>query len=147
LTPAGKDFAPVVEELGVWGQRWSRRELAKHEMSFTLLLWGLEVSVKPAAFGARRCVVELTFTDQADGKQHWWFLNEDGRVELCFKEPGFEVDLYLVTTLPDMIYIYRGDLPLARALEQGRLEVQGAAWARRALPSWLAPGARPRTGA
>jgi DNA-binding HxlR family transcriptional regulator len=139
LTPAGEEFAPIVEGLGIWGQRWSRRELAKHEMSFTLLLWGLEVSVKPAAFGARRCVVELTFSDQPDGRRHWWFLNEDGRVELCFKEPGFEVDLYLVTTLPDMIYIYRGDLPLARALEQGRLEAQGAAWARRALPRWLAP--------
>jgi hypothetical protein len=56
------------------------------------------------------------------------------------EEPGFEVDLYLVTTLPDMIYIYRGDLPLARALERGRLEAHGAAWARRALPRWLARG-------
>jgi DNA-binding HxlR family transcriptional regulator len=139
LTPAGKEFAPIVEGLGIWGQRWSRRELAKHEMSFTLLLWGLEISVKPAAFGARRCVVELTFTDQPDGKQHWWFLNENDRVELCFKEPGFEVDLHIVTTLRDMIYIHRGDLSLAHALEQGRLEVHGAAWARRALPRWLAP--------
>jgi hypothetical protein len=82
----------------------------------------------------------LTFTDQPDGKQHWWFLNEDGRVELCFKEPGFEVDLYLVTTLPDMIYIYRGDLPLARAIEQQRFEAHGAAWAQRALSRWLVPG-------
>jgi DNA-binding HxlR family transcriptional regulator len=139
LTPAGKDFAPVVEGLGVWGQRWSRRELAKLEMSLTLLLWGLECSVQPAAFGARRCVVELTFTDQPDGKQHWWFLNEDGGVELCFREPGFEVDLHLFSTLPDMIYIYRGDLPLARALEQGRLEAHGTVWARRALRRWLAP--------
>jgi hypothetical protein len=61
-------------------------------------------------------------------------------VELCFKEPGFEVDLYLVTTLPDMIYIYRGDLPLARAIEQQRLEAHGAAWAERALSRWLVPG-------
>ena len=108
-------------------------------MSFTLLLWGLERSVKPVAFGARRCVVKLTFIDQPAGKQHWWFLNEEGRVELCFEEPGFEVDLYLVTTLPDMIYNYRGDLPLARALEQRQLEAHGASWARRALARWLVP--------
>jgi hypothetical protein len=84
-------------------------------------------------------VVKLTFTDQPEGRRHWWFINEDGRAELCVQEPGFEVDLYLVTTLPDMIYVYRGDLPLARALEQGRLEAHGAAWARRALSRWLAP--------
>jgi DNA-binding HxlR family transcriptional regulator len=138
LTPAGKEFAPMIEELGVWGQRWSRRELAKHEINLTLLMWGLELAVKPDAFGARRCVVKLTFTDQPEDRRHWWFINEDGRAELCVQEPGFEVDLYLVTTLPDMIYVYRGDLPLARVLEQGRLEAHGAAWARRALLRWLA---------
>jgi hypothetical protein len=50
----------------------------------------------------------------------------------------FEVDLYLQTTLPDMIYLYRGDLPLARALEQERLEAHGVGWARCALSRWLA---------
>jgi DNA-binding HxlR family transcriptional regulator len=140
LTPAGREFAPIVEGLGVWGRRWSRRELAKHEINLTLLMWGLEVGVRADAFGVRRGVVRLTFSDQPDGMRHWWFINEAGRVEMCAEEPGFEVDLYLVTTLPDMIHLYRGDLPLARALEQGRLEVHGAAWARRLLPRWLAPG-------
>jgi DNA-binding HxlR family transcriptional regulator len=140
LTPAGREFAPIIEGLGVWGQRWSRRELAEHEINLTLLMWGLELSIKPDAFGARRCVVKLAFADQPEAVRHWWFLNKDGRAELCLEDPGFEVDLYLVTTLPDMIYIYRGDLPLARALEQGRLDAHGAAWARRALSRWLARG-------
>lgn len=138
LTPAGKEFAPIIEALGIWGQRWSRRELAKHEINLTLLMWGLERTAKPEAFGARRCVVKLTFADQPEGSRHWWIVNEDSRAELCVTDPGFEVDLYLLTTLPDMIYIYRGDLPLARALDQGRLEAHGAAWARRALARWLA---------
>jgi DNA-binding HxlR family transcriptional regulator len=140
LTRAGQEFAPIVEGLGVWGQRWSRRQLAAHEIDLGLLIWGLEVSVKPEAFGAPRCVVRLTFTDQPERARHWWFVNEDGRLELCVEDPGFEVDLYLSASLPDMIYIYRGDLPLARAIGQGRLEVHGAAWARKALPRWLAPG-------
>jgi DNA-binding HxlR family transcriptional regulator len=141
LTAAGSEFAPLINALGVWGQRWSRRELARHEINLTLLLWALELNVKPDAFGERRCVVKLTFTDQPKRTQHWWFVNEDGRAELCFEDPGFEVDLYLVATLPDMIYIYRGDLPLARALEQGRLKAHGVMWARRALARWLAPSA------
>jgi DNA-binding HxlR family transcriptional regulator len=139
LTPAGREFAPLIESLGVWGQRWSRRELARHEINLTLLLWALELNVKPDAFGERRCIVKLTFSDQPRGTQDWWFVNEDGRAELCIEDPGFDVDLYLVTTLPDMIYIYRGDLPLARALEQERLKAHGVAWARRALARWLAP--------
>jgi DNA-binding HxlR family transcriptional regulator len=139
LTAAGREFAPIVEGLGVWGQRWTRRKLEKHEVNLTLLMWGLELCVKPEAFGARRSVVKLTFTDQPEGVRHWWFINDDGRVELCMEEPGCEVDLYLATTLADMIYLYRGDLSLTGALAQGRLEVHGATWARRALSRWLAP--------
>ncbi|MDZ4735068.1 MAG: helix-turn-helix domain-containing protein [Rhodospirillaceae bacterium] len=139
LTPAGAEFAPIVEGLGVWGQRWSRRELAKHEINITLLMWALEQNVKPEIFGTRRCVVKLSFTDQPARTRDWWFINEAARTELCFEEPGFEVDLYLTTTLADMIYIYRGDLTLTRAMAQGRFEAEGAAWARRALARWLAP--------
>jgi DNA-binding HxlR family transcriptional regulator len=137
LTPAGQEFAPIVEALGVWGQRWSRRELADHEIDLNLLIWSMERGVRADAFGARRCVVLLTFIDQPQGRQHWWFINADGRVELCFEEPGFDVDLYLTSTLRDMIYVRRGDLSLTRATEQGRIEVHGTAWARRCLPRWL----------
>src|SRR5262245_27063740 len=51
LTAAGREFAPLIQALGVWGQRWTRRELARHEINLTLLMWALEISVKPAAFG------------------------------------------------------------------------------------------------
>ncbi|HMN81806.1 MAG TPA: hypothetical protein PKA20_18045, partial [Burkholderiaceae bacterium] len=91
------------------------------------------------AFGERRCVVKLTFDDQPEGARHWWFVNDGGRADLCIEEPGYEVDLYLAATLPDMIYVYRGDLSLADACAQGRIKVHGTAWARRALPRWLVP--------
>ena len=115
LTPSGREFEPLLQALGVWGQRWSRRTLAKHEANLTLLIWALELHVVPQAFGARRCVVRMTFTDQPEATKHWWFVNEDGHVEICVQDPGFEVDLYLASTLRDMIYIYRGDLPMSRA--------------------------------
>jgi DNA-binding HxlR family transcriptional regulator len=141
LTAAGREFAPLIEGLAVWGQRWARRELAAHEIDLTLLMWGLERGVRPDAFGARRAVVRLALTDQPDGVQHWWFVHDGGQVELCLKDPGFEVDLYLAATLPDMIYLYRGDLSPARAIDEGRLEAHGPAWARRALPRWIGSGA------
>jgi DNA-binding HxlR family transcriptional regulator len=139
LTAAGREFAPLIRSLGVWGQRWTRRELAKHEVNLTLLLWAMELSVNPAVFEERRCVVQLSFTDQPLATRNWWFVNERGCAELCFEEPGFEVDLYLAATLPDMILIYRGDLSMSQALGQGRLKAHGMAWARRLLSRWFVP--------
>jgi DNA-binding HxlR family transcriptional regulator len=34
LTAPGQDLIPLVHALGVWGQRWSRRELMDHESGF-----------------------------------------------------------------------------------------------------------------
>jgi DNA-binding HxlR family transcriptional regulator len=137
LTPAGEELTPIVMSLGVWGQRWSRRELAEHEIDLGLLLWAMERCTKPGAFGTSRTVVELTFTDQIEKKRHWWFLNEGGHCELCLKAPDQEIGLFLETTLPDMIHIWRGDVPLARALESGRLLAHGRSDLRRALGDWL----------
>lgn len=137
LTPAGEDLAPIVLSLGVWGQKWSRRELAKHEIDLGLLLWAIERGARPTAFGDQRVVLQLTLTDQIEKKRHWWFLNEAGRCELCLTAPDPNVDLFLEVTLRDMIYIWRGDLPLARALDAERLRIHGTGWVCRALPEWL----------
>lgn len=66
LTPAGQDLVPIVLSLGVWGQKWSRRELARHELDLGLLLWALERGARPEAFGRQRTVVQLTLSDQRE---------------------------------------------------------------------------------
>ena len=93
--------------------------------------------VDAGAFGKPQSLVQIEFTDQPGDKRLWWFINREGRCELCLEDPGFEVDLYLACTLADMIYVVRGDLPLTRALSSGRLQAHGSARARKALRAWL----------
>jgi DNA-binding HxlR family transcriptional regulator len=136
LTSAGSDLAEIVLSLGIWGQKWSRRELAEHEVDLGLLLWAIERGAKPAAFGGQRTVVQLTLPDQIKTKRFWWYLNEGGQCELCLDAPA-EIDLFAEATLPDMIYVWRGDLPLTRALDDGRLRIDGPSALVRAFPQWL----------
>lgn len=136
LTEAGAEFTPIIVAMGVWGQRWARRELAAGEADMDLLLWGIERSARADAFG-RRAVVRIEFTDQPQHKAVWWYLNEDGRCQLCVDDPGGDTDLYLSATLPDFIRVYRGDLSLARAVDEGLLEALGSRAARDALSAWL----------
>lgn len=137
LTASGREFVPVVEALGVWGQRWTRRELQEHEIDLGLLVWTIESTANGAAFNGRRCLVRLELTDQPQGKQLWWFLNEDGNCQLCVGDPGGDVNLYLACTLPDSIYIIRGDLSVPTAKASDRLEVLGDKWACDSLIDWL----------
>lgn len=137
LTPAGREFVPIVKALGIWGQHWGRRELDDGEIDLGLMIWEMERGVRPKFFGDQRTVVHLELTDQPSGKREWWFINEGGKLELCLEDPGFDVDLYLTTTLPDMIHIWRGDISLTRALDSGRFEAHGPTRLKRALRSWL----------
>lgn len=137
LSPSGREFVRLVESLGIWGQRWARRQLAAHEVDIKLLMWDLERSVRPEALGAGRTVVRLEFTDQPAGRKYWWFVSERGESELCVKDPGLEPDLYLAATLRDMVRLRRGDLSLQRAIETGRLEVLGPRRLRGALRAWF----------
>ncbi|WP_343116724.1 helix-turn-helix domain-containing protein [Ostreiculturibacter nitratireducens] len=136
LTLSGREFAPIIEAMGVWGQRWTRRELEAGEIDMDLLLWGIERGARADAFGGR-AVVRIEFTDQPAHKALWWFLNEDGRCQLCVDDPGGVTDLYLAATVTDFIRVYRGDITLRTALAEERLEAIGDHAAREALPDWL----------
>lgn len=137
LTPAGREFLPIVEALGEWGRHWSRRDLAAQEFDASQLLWSMEHSVRPDAFGDRRTVMQIELTDQLGSRRRWWFVNETNEAQLCVKDPGFEVDLYLCARLRDMIQIWRGELSLAHALRSGRLKMHGPSQLRRAVPAWF----------
>lgn len=137
LTEAGSEFVPIVLSLGVWGQRWSRRDLEDHEMDLGLLLWAFEKGANADCFEPRRVVVEFDITDQPEHKRHWWYLNEDGTCELCITPPAPEADIHVISTLPDLIRVWRGDVTLARAIGEERLEVHGTAKLRKAFQKWI----------
>ncbi|MCX2722089.1 winged helix-turn-helix transcriptional regulator [Roseibium salinum] len=146
LTDAGAEFLPLVGALAVWGQRWTRRDLEEGEIDLGLLIWGLEYSVDPAAFGTGRTVLRLAVTDQPENKRFYWFVCERKTLELCVSDPGGAPDLYLAASLPDLIHIYRGDLALGAAMETGRLTVDGPPRLVRRLGAWFNFGTMARTG-
>ena len=137
LTEAGRELVPLVIELGTWGQRWTRRQLAREEIDLGLFLWAFQRAVHPEAFGERRVVVELELTDQPNAKRNWWLVNADRSVELCLDPPGFETDVFVTATLRDLIYVWRGDLDLGRAMSDERIDVHASRRLRTAFKKWF----------
>lgn len=145
LTDAGAEFLPLVGALGIWGRRWTRRELSEGELDLGLLIWGLEYSVDPLAFGRGRHVLRLDVSDQPDHKRRYWFVCEAGKLDLCVSDPGGSTDLFVEATLADLIRIYRGDVALTTTIGDGRLTVHGAPKLVRRLGRWFNLGEMART--
>ncbi|MCV2866419.1 winged helix-turn-helix transcriptional regulator [Albidovulum sediminicola] len=145
LTEAGAEFLPLVGALGIWGQRWTRRELTEGELDLGLLIWGLEHSVDPLAFGSKRHVLRLSVSDQPEHKRRYWFVCEEGGLDLCVSDPGGATDLFLDATLETLIRIYRGDVALEAAIADGRLQADGAPRHLRRLRQWFNADAMTKT--
>ena len=147
LTEAGLALAPAVRLLGEWGGRWVIDRLDKDDLDVTLLMWGMRRRVDPAVFGSRRVVVVFEFNDLPRSQRHWWLVNTGDEVDLCPKDPGFDVDIHVVTRLPIMTKIWVGALDLNAAIRDGSVELSGTRERKQQFRSWLllSPFAHPGT--
>ena len=61
----------------------------------------------------------------------------DDKVDLCTRDPGKDVDLYIRSTVRALAEVWRGDAELSQALSSGRIKTHGLRALERTLPSWL----------
>lgn len=138
LTDAGRDLKPVVEAVGVWGQRWIETEASLKKLDPNLLMWDMRRNIDPTPLPSRRSVIQVIFSDLAEAKKNWWLIvMPDRETDLCSVDPGFDVDLYLATDLRTMTEIWMGYTTIGRAKESGKLTVTGNRQLETKLGAWL----------
>jgi DNA-binding HxlR family transcriptional regulator len=138
LTEAGRELAPVVEAVGVWGQRWVQSEASLKNLDPNLLMWDIRRNIDPKPMPDRRSVIQFIFGDLAPAQRHWWLVIEPGNdVDLCSVDPGFDVDLYLSTDVKTMTEVWMGFIAIARAKDEGRLTLTGDRKLETSMKTWL----------
>jgi len=109
LSEAGKDLRSVIETIGIWGQRWVDSDLTLDNLDPSLLMWDMRRNLNTTPMPQHRSVVEFLYTDLPSAQKNWWLIVEPtGDVDLCSVNPGFDVDLYVTTTLRPMTSIWMG---------------------------------------
>ncbi|HQQ71704.1 MAG TPA: helix-turn-helix domain-containing protein, partial [Alicycliphilus sp.] len=84
LTPAGQELRPIVEAMGVWGQRWVTTEATLRHLDANLLMWDMRRNVNPEPAPSARTTIEFIFGDRPDAACRYWLVVERGQeVDLC----------------------------------------------------------------
>lgn len=136
LTEAGRDLRDVVIAMGMWGQKWVESSLSLKNLDPSLLMWDMRRNLNPEPLPKRRTVVQFVYHDLASTKRDWWLVVEPGgEVDLCWADPGFEVDLYVSTDLKTMTAIWMGVTDVER--ERDRFEMSGPAELSSTIQTWL----------
>ena len=137
LTSAGLELRPIVELLGAWGHRWARSNLNEGDLDAGLLMWDMRRTIDPAVFPSYRIVVQFEYPDAPKGERDWWLVTENGEIDLCLNNPGFDIDVVIKCSLKTMTGIWicqqsrRPRCPRGRTHRRLEMGVRRRGWARR----------------
>jgi DNA-binding HxlR family transcriptional regulator len=137
LTEAGEELRPIVEALGVWGQRWARSDMSRDDLDPSLLMWDMHRRIDTSFFPSGRSVLRFEYYDYPVKMRLWWLVITDGDVDICLKDPGYDVDLFIRTRLKTMTQIWLGDTSVSKARRDKQLELSGNTALKNNMPKWI----------
>ena len=137
LTQAGEDLRPVVMSLGLWGQRWVESSLSLKNLDPSLLMWDMRRNLDPTPLPPRRCTISFVFPELASAKRSWWLVVDNGKVDLCSTNPGFEIDLYVRSSLRSLTAVWMGLSTVAKEIAADQIELIGEKTIAQSMQQWL----------
>jgi DNA-binding HxlR family transcriptional regulator len=137
LTPAGEALGPLVVGLGNWSREWLKREISEEEADPALLMWDVRRSVQLDRLPDERVVAFFRYRDAEEGKRAWWLVAQPDGADLCFTDPGFQVDLQVDAEARAMAEVWIGQIELGAAMRSKRVRIAGPDHLVRSLPDWL----------
>uniref|UniRef100_UPI0025C42EC7 winged helix-turn-helix transcriptional regulator n=1 Tax=Aquisalimonas sp. TaxID=1872621 RepID=UPI0025C42EC7 len=137
LTEAGGALGPIIIAMGIWGQQWVESAADGPDWDAGVLMWDMRRRIDTAALPAGRTVLQFDYSDAPTEMSRWWLLIEDDDIDLCQSDPGFDVDLYIASTVRVMGRVWIGQRPLAPAIDRGEIRVHGRVDLARSLPRWM----------
>ena len=136
LTDAGKDLRAVVEAVGLWGQKWIESSASLRNLDPSLLMWDMRRNLDPSPLPDQRTTVQFLYSELPSTKNLWWLVIEpNGEVDLCWSDPGFDVDLYVKTDLRTMTAIWMGLTTMDK--EKTKFELVGSKRIAGTMQTWL----------
>lgn len=149
VTPAGEELRPIVVGMGHWGARWIGSRLKKSQLDAGFLMWDIRRFARLEEFPqGRRTVVQFHFRDARPRERAWWLVVENGEVDLCRDDPGYELDVVVDSTVRALTEIWTGDSDPTKEMAAAHLRVDGGGRGGASLWRWLgrsmfAPSRRP----
>jgi len=137
-TSACRELSPVLEQIGIWGMHWARRQLEDEDFDLELLMLYLQRSIQPDNLPGDNTVIHFHFTDVQDYAD-WWLVVKGDEVDVCVHDPGQDVDIYFSVSVRVMCELWMGDISFRKAIADGKLQLMGPKALTHHVNDWLKP--------
>ena len=139
LTKAGEELFPVLDRMGAWAQKWLRREITKTKnLDPDLLMWELRRLKAAPVGGSSRRVVCFQLAGVPVAQRFYWLVFEPRETEVCVRDPGYDVDLWVSAHIRTLVSIWMGHVSIAQARRDESLQLDGSTDEIKAFNDWFA---------
>lgn len=137
LSQSGEELRPLIMGLGIWAQRWMESRLSLKNLDPSLLMWDMQRNMDVSHLPPRRCTIQFLYPELSGGQKKWWLVIENGKIDLCNFDPGFDLDLLVRSSLRAMTAIWMGLTTVRDEASNGELDVEGDPAIARNVQAWL----------
>lgn len=135
-TDACNELTDVIDKLAIWGQHWSR-DMDMDDLDPAFLAWSMSLRMNADAMPAGRTVIEFVFSGTPTEFRQFWLMNDNGKIDMCLKNPGYETDLLVRSDLRRFVEAWRGFRDLRREIGAGRIRLTGRRELTTSFADWL----------
>lgn len=128
LTQSGQELFPVLDKMGMWAQKWLRREITSDKnLDPDVMFWELRQSILSDNHKVKtRRVVEFQLQGVPSNRRFYWLVFEKDEVDICVKNPGHEVDLWVTSSMRTLVELWLGHVTLSEAITDESLRLDGS---------------------
>lgn len=137
LTEAGRSLGPIVRGVAEWGQEWIDTDPSLEDVDTDFLMWDVRRNLRLPDDLRSPFVLHFHFPDGPEGKTNHWLVVEDGDIDVCYIDPGHDIDVSIEAGVKDFTRVWMGWLSITEAQDAGRLFVDGPPRFVRDVPGWL----------
>lgn len=127
-TRAAIELEPIIEAFGKWAYCNTDAEEQLLWLDPSILMWNLRRTIDQDALPRRRVVLQFRFLRIENAQKDFSIVSRPGvPVDVCFQNPGFDVDLYVTADLKALAAVYFAWASLSAELYAERISLIGNA--------------------
>ncbi|MEE9454232.1 MAG: hypothetical protein V3V13_07615 [Paracoccaceae bacterium] len=104
----------------------------------SVLMWNIRRNINRLELPAHTSVIQFIMNDPPKDKVNYWLVTKPGmETDLCFTDPGLNVDLFLVCELRALTSAWMGHTRFEQEIAADNITLSGHAGMAKNLTKWL----------
>ncbi len=137
-TPLADELEPLIRGLGEWAHRNIDCEVSLQDLDARFLMWNIRGKIDLLQLPRRKSVIQFILKDPPNETANYWLVAKPGEeVDLCYTDPKFDVDLFVVCELRALTSAWMGHSTFEEEIGNDRISLMGNDLMSRTLTKWL----------